>query len=212
MPLSGRKAALKATAAAGVASTNNAATRSTGVGGETGYIRINSTARRHWDNVPAPVLYRAAGGSTAVVSSTNYTVNYVQGRFQWKTGDPSTGTYTIDVDYLTASQIAGGREWQLNVEADMFEVTEFGSSGWKNFLPNLKGATVTINRYWNDPTFLDHLTLSNRFLMELIVNAAAGWRYEGFVRVASDQIQTAVDAIISESITLNVDGQVYFST
>jgi predicted secreted protein len=110
--------------------------------------------------------------------------------------------------------VAGGREWTLNVEQDAFEVTEFGSSGWKQFQPNLSGATVTISRYWNDSDMLDRLasTGDNRFVVELIVNSANGWRYEGFARVASVNPQTAVDAIVSESANFVIDGQLYFST
>lgn len=212
MPLSGRNADIRATSVTATSSTNNACTRSTGAGSSPGYVQINSTARRHWDPDSTPVLYRAAGGSTSAVSSTNFDVNYVQGKFEWRTGDPSTGTYTADVAYLTASQVASGREWSLNVESDMFEVSVFGSSGWKEFMPNLNGATVTVNRYWTDTTFFDHLVLANKFLVELVVNSAEGWKYEGFAYATGAQAQAAVDNIIGEGIQLTIDGQLYFTT
>jgi hypothetical protein len=213
MPLGGRQADLLITGITGVSSTNEACTRSTGVGAATGQVAINSTARRHWDPDVAPVLYVAAAGSTSVVSSTNYSVNSVQGVFKWLTGDPSTGTYTADIDYLTASHVAGGREWQLSVEQEAFEVTEFGSSGWRQYQPNLAGATVAIQRYWNDSAFLDTMVADNaRFIIELVVNSASGWKYEGFARLNSDQIQTSVDAIVGESANFVIDGELYFTT
>lgn len=207
MPLAGRNAALKVTSLTATTSTGNAATRSTGAGSETGFVQIDSTSRRHWDPDSTPVLYL---NSTAV-SSTNYDVNYVQGKFQWNTGDPSTGTYTIDADYLTASSVAGGREWQLQVENDMFEVSEFGSSGWKQYQPNLTGATVSIGRYWNDSTFIDYMAVDAKFIVELHVDQN-GNRYEGFARVGGDQVNTAVDAIVGESLNLAIDGQLFYST
>lgn len=207
MPLAGRNAALKVTSLTATTSTGNAATRSTGAGSETGFVQIDSTSRRHWDPDSTPVLYL---NSTAV-SSTNYDVNYVQGKFQWNTGDPSTGTYTIDADYLTASSVAGGREWQLQVENDMFEVSEFGSSGWKQYQPNLAGATVSIGRYWNDSTFIDYMAVDAKFIVELHVDQN-GNRYEGFARVGGDQVNTAVDAIVGESLNLAIDGQLFYST
>jgi hypothetical protein len=207
MALAGRNAFLKAASVTATTSTGNAATRSTGVGG-TGYVQVNSTARRHWEPTSTPTLYL---NSTAV-SSTNYNVNYVQGKFQWRTGDPVAGTYTADVEYLTVSNVGGGREWQLNVEQDMFEITEFGSSGWKEYQPNMAGGTVSVSRYWTDATFFDHLTLSNKFLVELGVNSASGDRFEAFAYMTGDQHQAAVDSLVSEGMSLTIDGAIYYST
>lgn len=212
MPLAGRSADIKVTSSVGVASTNNAMTRSTGAGSANGYVAITASSRRHWDDDATPVLYRAQGGSTAVVSSTNYSVNYVQGRFEWVSGDPSTGTYTADVSYLTATSVAGGREWTLGIEQDMFEVSTFGSSGWKRFMPNLAGASATVGRYWTDVAFFDQLVLSGKFVAEFIVSSTGGEKYEAYVRVGSDQVNTAVDAIVGETINLSIDGNVYYST
>jgi hypothetical protein len=118
-------------------------------------------------------LWRIAAGSTTLVAAADYTINHVQGIFNWVTGDPSTGTYQADIRYLTATNVAGGREWTLNVEQEAFEVTEFGSSGWRQFQPNMAGATVTIGRYWNDSTFVDLFVADNpQFLVELVVNSA----------------------------------------
>jgi hypothetical protein len=170
-------------------------------------VQIDSTARRHWDPDSTPALYL----NTTAVSSTAYTVNHVQGKFAFGSTQ-STGTYTIDADYLTASAVAGGREWSLGVEQDMFEVSEFGSGGWKQYQPNLAGASVQIGRYWNDSTFLDYLTTDAKFVVELIVSSTNGWRYEGFARVRADQINTGVDAIVGETLNLDIDGQLYFTT
>lgn len=204
MPLAGREAALRITSQAATTSTGVAATRaSNGLS-----VQITSTAFRHLDPDSTPVLYR---NSTAV-SPTLYSVNFVQGKFVF-TAAQSTGTYTADIEYNTASSVAGGREWSLNVEQEAFEVTEFGSSGWRQFQPNLAGATATIARYWNDVNFFDVIIADNpKFVVELVVNSAQGWKYEGFARIAQDQINTAVDAIVNESINLTIDGELYFST
>lgn len=207
MPLAGRNADVKVTSLTATTSTGEAATLS----GSGLVVSINDNTKRHWDpdSVTRPVLYL---NSTAV-SSTAYTVNNVQGRFEFSSTQ-STGTYTADVEYLSVSSVAGGREWTLNVEADMFEVSTFGSGGWKQFQPNLNGASVSIGRYWNDSTFLDYLTVDNaRFVVELLPkNGSTEARYEGFARVVSDNPQASVDSIVSETINMEIDGQLYYTT
>ncbi len=205
MPLAGRDADIRITALTPTTSTGEAASLSSnGL-----YVQIDGSTKRHWDPDSTPVLYL---NSTAVPSA-NYTVNSVQGRFEFSSTQP-TGTYTADVEYLATSRVAGGREWTLNIEADMFEVSTFGSSGWKQFQPNLNGASVTVSRYWNDSSFLDYMTVDNaRFVVEMVPNNASSTsaRYEGFARVVSDNPAASVDAIVGESINLTVDGQLYYT-
>lgn len=208
MPLGGRKANIKITGSVGVSSTAEAATRSTGTGSATGKVVITDATRRHLDPDYTPVLKL---NSTAV-SSTAYTLQGVTGTFQWNTGDPSTGTYTADIEYLTASSLAQAREWTLNTELQMFDTTVFGSSGWKTFQPNLGGATATVGRFWADPSFFDVLELQSRLVVEFIVNSSANDRYEAYAFVQSDGISTPVDALVTENINLSIDGKLYFST
>ena len=217
MPLSGRDARIRITSQVATSSTDVACTATTGAAGN---VQITSTAQRHIDPDTTPVLYRAAAGSTAVESSTKYSVNFVQGKFEYKAGQTvSTGTYTADIEYLTASNIAGARQWSLNVEQEMFEVSEFGSSGWREFQPNLVGANVSLSRYWNTgitagatDAFLDLIDLNAQFLLELEVSNTNGWKYEGYCYPSQNTIQASVDNIVSEDLNLVVNGQLYFST
>lgn len=207
MPLAGRNADVRITALTPTTSTGEAASLSA----DGLYVQIDASTKRHWDpdSVARPVLYL----NSTVVPSANYTVNAVQGRFQFGSTQ-STGTYTADVEFLATSQVASGREWALSVEADMFEVSTFGSSGWKEFQPNLNGATVSIGKYWTDGTFMDYITGNNsRFVVEMVpLNAGStSARYEGFARVQSDQPSASVDAIVGETINLVIDGQLFYT-
>lgn len=212
MPIAGRHAALKVTSITATSSTNSAATRSTGVGAANGYVQVNASTRRYLHPDLTQSLYVTAAGSTTLVPAASYTLNPVEGKFEWVTGDPSTGTYTADIKWLTASSVAGGRSWELDMQADMFDVTEFGSSGWKRFMSNMSGATATIERFWNDPSFLDFTVASHRFVVELIINNSQGDKYTGYAYVTSDRPSAAVDQIVGEQINLTMDGPVYYST
>jgi len=215
MPIAGKDANLRIASGVATSSTDEAATRSTGVGASTtvpGWVQITSTAHRYINPGSTPILYVEAVGSTTVVPSSEYDLNPVQGLFSWTSGDPSTGTYTADIEWLTATAVSGGREWSLNVEADMFEVSEFGSSGWKQWQPNLVGAQVTIGKYWTDPTFFDLLNTDSKFIIALDLVKTESWRYEGYVRISADQVSTPTDGLVGESLNMVFDGPVYYST
>lgn len=215
MPIAGKNANLRIASGVATSSTDEAATRSTGPGASTtvsGWVQITSTAHRYLDPDSTPILYVEAVGSTTVVPSSEYDLNPVQGLFTWTSGDPSTGTYTADIEWLTASAVSGGREWQLNVETDMFEVSEFGSSGWKEYQPNLNGATVTVNKYWTDAAFFDLFNTESKFVILLDLDKTESWRYEGFVRISGDQVTTPTDGLVGETLNMVFDGPVFYST
>lgn len=210
MPLSGRNANVKITSLLSTSSTDIAATRSTGLGAGTtpGYVQVNLAAFRHLDDASTTnKLYLGAG----LVASSLYALNPVIGRFTWLTGDPTTGVYTVDGAILTAASVVEARSWTLEVNQEMFEISHFGSSGWKTFMPDMAGAQITIGKYFNDSEFMDYIVLGSRFIVELHVDQA-GNRFECYARPSSDQIQTAVGAILGESISLVADGPVYYST
>lgn len=218
--LSGRSAKIRFTSVTGTNSTNNAATRSTGVGGDVGYVQINATARQHWDRDSTSfALYRQIGAtSTSLVSTTEYTINYVQGKFEARTGDLSTGTYTIDAPFLTNTYLTGGQSWTADVDNEMLETTSFatstGTTQWRTFIPGLSGASVSIERLNSTgdtgPVFYDRLNLKNDLIVELVTEDFD--RFEGYGWVESGGWQTSIDGLTAEAVDITIDGRLYYTT
>lgn len=120
----------------------------------------------------------------------------------------------------TPTLVADLREWSLNVEADMFEVSVFGSSGWKRFMPNLTGASGTISGYWNIVSSTSMKAIQNEILslqtspsqISLLVDNTNANGYTGDVWVTSISPSAAVDAIVPFSANITLHGPVAYST
>lgn len=112
------------------------------------------------------------------------------------------------------------REWTLNVEADMFEISTFGSSGWKQFQPNLNGAQGSISGYWNVQGSTTMKAVQTHILsqstdpatLSLLVHNTEGNGYTGSAWITGIQPQAAVDGIVSFSANITYDGAVAYST
>lgn len=112
------------------------------------------------------------------------------------------------------------REWTLNVEADMFEVSTFGSSGWKEFQPNLNGAQGSIAGYWNVQDDAQMRAVQNHLLAQaltpgvisLLVDDTNSNGYTGRAWVTSISPGAAVDAIVPFSANITFNGAVSYST
>lgn len=219
--LSGKNAKIRFTSIVGTSSTDNLATRSTGVAiglshTTVGFVQMDSTARRHWDRSSTATPILADAGTP--VAATLYTVNPVQGKFEWVTGDPPVGVYTIDCHFLTNTFLTGGQAWSVDVDTDMLETTSFststGNAQWRTFREGLSEASASIERLHSTgdtgPVFFDRLNLPSDLIIELVADDAV--RFEGYARVSADGWNASVDELTVESVDLQIDGPLYFST
>lgn len=112
------------------------------------------------------------------------------------------------------------REWTLNVNSDMFEVSTFGSSGWKRFQPNLNGAEGSISGYWNVQSSTVQKAMQNQVLLQstdpakirLLVDNTGANGYTGSVWVTNLNLGASVDAIVPFSANIQMHGAVTYST
>jgi len=214
--ISGKVARIRVTSASATNSTNEAATIA--AGGLT--LSIDSTAKRHWDRTStAPAIF-ASGATGSDISADVASVNYVQGVVTFSTPHSTSATYTLDVDYLTSSYLAGGRSWSLDIDSAMHDVTAFSTTAtdpkWRTYLAGLNGATISIDRLFQANTtahtFWDALNAPSSNLLVELVPDDAGDRYEGFCRVAGFSPSIEVDGVADEGVSLQVDGVLYFTT
>ncbi len=120
----------------------------------------------------------------------------------------------------TPALVGDMREWTLNVDAEMFEVSTFGSSGWRQFQPNLNGASGTISGYWNIlgstsmRAMQDHLLTQSTdpATIELLVSDSDMDGYTASAWISNIQPGAAVDAIVPFTANVTIEGAVAFST
>lgn len=120
----------------------------------------------------------------------------------------------------TPALVGDLREWTLNVDAEMFEVSTFGSSGWRQFQPNLNGASGSVSGYWNVQSsttmkaMQDHLLTQSTdpATINLLVDNTEQNGYTASVWISNIQPGAAVDAIVPFNANFTVDGAVAYST
>jgi len=120
----------------------------------------------------------------------------------------------------TPALVGDLREWSLNVEADMFEISTFGSSGWKEFMPNLNGASGSVSGYWNIDSSTAMKAMQAHLLnqsltpahIDVLVDDSAGHGYSFDAWITSIQPGASVDAIVPFTANFTASGSVSYST
>lgn len=213
--ISGKAGRVRFTSATATSSTNNAATLSSA---DQVTLQVNSTAARLWDRSNATALH-VYDGSTEV-STTDYVVtNWVMGTIAFTTPRSTSNTYTIDAESLTASYLGQVRGWSLDVDVDMQDVTVLSTStadtAWRSFTPGLSQATVNLDRLFvasSAPFAPDRLTLEQDVVLELVTDGTTGNRFMGYGRIQSDSYDDPVDGVVTETVTVQIDGTLNFTT
>jgi hypothetical protein len=216
--IAGKSAKIRTTSILTTSSTDNAATITTGAGTGVSSVQIDATGRRHWDrgSTATPSLYL---NSTLVPSSDIASINPVQGVITLDNSRTSTGTWTIDMRFLTTTYLAGGKSWDLDWDTNMYDTTAFstttGNVQWRTFVPGLSGGSVSISRLTSTggttgPLVYDHMNLQNDVVVELVTDAAN--HYEAYGWYDSLGVTADIDSLTVESIDITIDGDLYFST
>jgi len=129
-----------------------------------------------------------------------------------------SGKFQFDVGG-TPTEVADLREWSLNIDRDLFEISTFGSSGWRDFQQNLNGASGSVSGYWNVENSSSMKTIQDNILnqsaaatAEFWVENSSGWGYTAEVFVTSISPSAAVDGIVTFAADLTITGAVTYST
>ena len=135
-------------------------------------------------------------------------------------GRGGTVKFSSNENSTSPALVADLREWSLNVDQDMFEVSTFGSSGWKEFMPNLAGAQGSISGYWAIQTSTSERALQNKVIqlstspgkISLLVDATNGNGYTGKAWITNLQLGASVDAIVPFTAGVTIHGAPSYST
>ena len=202
------------TSAGATSSTTNAADLSTD--GQT--LQVTSTAARLWDRSNATALH--IYDSTGELGSTMWKVtNWVMGTVSFTTPHSTSETFTVDAESLTASYLGEVRGWSVNSEVDMLDITTLSTSTadtkWRSYAPGLSQASVTLDRLViasSAPFAFDRMNVETDVVLELVFDGTTGDRLMGYGRIQSDSFSAPVDGVVTESIDVQVDGILAYST
>lgn len=169
---------------------------------------INDQAKRYWDRSVSISVERSTDGIVwNTVSDTEYTVQFVGGKVIFQSAQAPGILIRVDGNYLPYSQLGDAKEWSLEVEAEMADITAFGD-GWKNQMTLQRKASATLAKWWLDAFFLDQL--DRLLVLVLDVDSSSGKRYEAYARFSKDSVKLAVSGMVEEELTLEMDGELYY--
>lgn len=181
-------------------------------------LTIANSSQRHWTQ--GSTMPRVYGATTDAELTDAYTVDCVRGRVVFSTAHSTAVAYKVDIAWVPMSCLGVTRSWTLDVSNDLKDVTVFPCStshGWRAFAPGLSEATISLGRLVatsesTAPPFIDRQALEAPLYVELHPDYSTGGHFAAYARIQARGNQVSVDDIAQETVTLKVDGPVYWTT
>lgn len=108
--------------------------------------------------------------------------------------------YVDDFQVSKLEQVGGFSNWSLDISAETADVTAFEDNGWRAYIGTQKGWTGSADRFWGSADFFDHLTAGNPIYCVFYIDEDNDKRWEGLAQVTGVSPNTAVDAVVKETV------------
>ena len=103
-----------------------------------------------------------------------------------------------------ANVVAEVKNWKLDIESDMLDTTNFGTSGWKTFVAGLKSWSGSFELEWKVSTDTNgQKALQDALLggttVSLVLDVQGTNNYSGTAFMKKEGLETPVDGVVTGS-------------
>jgi hypothetical protein len=175
---------------------------------------ITKTASLTGGTSPDVVITEAQAGFTWTTQSSGFVINYPIGQVVFTTAflGTSAGCRISSGAYYPFSFLGNAKSVEVNPTLSLLDSTVITNppSPWMTRVASLAGASVKLGKLWVDNSLAGGVTNATRLILIAYSGANANQRYVGYVRTKQDHLKFAVNALVTEDVDFDVDGQLYY--
>lgn len=164
----------------------------------------------------ASIAHTQTGTSYATVGASNYTLQYLGGWVYFTAVQSGMGPLVqiLSGNYFPTSYLGQASSVDIQADGEMYDTTAFSTTGtasaFKTFIAGLLGATFKISRYFLDGTFFNNNLVpvggSVQLAIVVYMGQSATERFEAYCWLKQEDVKTAVNKTVDESLDLQATG------
>jgi hypothetical protein len=166
-------------------------------------FRIDDVNKRIFDRDATFTFYEDA---VAILESDIVKVDYLFGTVEFATA--KTGVVTVDGSYMPVTDIAGAKDYTLNIGSTILDVTDLATTnsngGYRTKKYGLLDASVSLTRF-DDISQTFYNVLTNRETVVIEINPANSDQYiRGWFKLESEGLSGDINGLEEESLTFQL--------
>jgi len=165
---------------------------------------IDDRTKAYWDRDVQVVV--SVNGN--FVPANNYRVQHAGGRIYFYEPLDPLDVVEVSGAFVTVVTAVECREFTLNIEREMVDVTVFESDGWRERLPNIGSISGTVSGFYNvNNLFTERLLTQKPLILELWANKDDPEFFALYVVLESQELLAAVEGAVETSVSWQSDGE-----
>lgn len=166
---------------------------------------ITDAAKRYWNRY-ADFVVEVDG--TPITSG--YSIEYAGGVVVFEEALEVGEVVTVSGEYVQVEQLAGFFNWSLSVNNKTIDVTAYESGEWEEFVLATKNFTVNAEKYWYVDKTFPTLVGQDVIIVCYTNFGAPKTRFEGWATLGQVDINSPVNEIINERLSLTGKDGIYY--
>lgn len=177
------------------------------------YKRFRAATHHYWDKYQTLTVQTSPNGSSGWADATGYTFEYPGGYVEFATARTAGVNNFVRISagyYLPSARLADCHSWQLDMKANVIDVSVFQGNEWGASQAAMKTVTGKIESFISDGT-LDSV-LADPMIFILYLDKSANVRYECYGYLTGLSPKSSMAGVVEKGIDFAVDGKVYYRT
>jgi len=166
---------------------------------------ITDATKRYWNRY-ADFVVEVDG--TPITSG--YFIEYAGGVVVFEEALEVGEVVTVSGEYVQVEQLAGFFNWSLSVNNKTIDVTAYESGEWEEFVLATKNFTVNAEKYWYVDKTFPTLVGQDVVIVCYTNFGAPKTRFEGWATLGQVDINSPVNEIINERLSLTGKDGIYY--
>lgn len=166
---------------------------------------ITDATKRYWNRY-ADFVVEVDG--TPITSG--YSIEYAGGVVVFEEALEVGEVVTVSGEYVQVEQLAGFFNWSLSVNNKTIDVTAYESGEWEEFVLATKNFTVNAEKYWYVDKTFPTLVGQDVIIVCYTNFGAPKTRFEGWATLGQVDINSPVNEIINERLSLTGKDGIYY--
>ena len=166
---------------------------------------ITDATKRYWNRY-ADFVVEVDG--TPITSG--YSIEYAGGVVVFEEALEVGEVVTVSGEYVQVEQLAGFFNWSLSVNNKTIDVTAYESGEWEEFVLATKNFTVNAEKYWYVDKTFPTLVGQDVVIVCYTNFGTPKTRFEGWATLGQVDINSPVNEIINERLSLTGKDGIYY--
>lgn len=170
---------------------------------------ITDRAKKYWSRAAAVTVKV----DSSVVGASTYRIQHAGGKIHFFAARTEGAVVEVSGEYVAVTAAAQTREYSLNINSALEDVTTLDDGGFRKRLPTIVGASGTLSGFYDVNNLLQaRLIAGTPLVVEMDPDNSdnSGTMFACYALLSTKELQAAVEGAVGATVSWESDGDILY--